>query len=515
MKASTRRQFLRGTAGFTLALPFLESLVPRAARAGQAPFAAHPRFVCMTTQHGGVWGANMFPGDATAPTAQTLYSGHDMHHGALSLSSAAGGASLSAVLTASATALTSQIVSKMNVLRGIDVPFYLGHHTGGDLGNYARNDGEDGSQANYRPTIDQVMAYSQSFYPDLLTIRERSLHIGTHTNHCWGYSNPTAQTGTIDPIPLSQSSQALFDNIFVPEDTGEPQRPLVVDRVLESYNRLRTGAFGDASRLGARDRQRLDEHMDRLRDLETRLNAVASCGDVPEPTQDTLGLDVGGYSGNVADMRAYYQLYNDVIVAAFICGTSRIAVINSGETWSTQHPGLCCDWHDLVAHMSAQPDGAAQATMVAAQREFFESVFLDLANKLDVEEANGVTYLENSFLFWTQESGSTTHDPISLPIVSAGSAAGVFETGTYIDYRNRSSQAVANDYLPEHALRRPGITHNRFLGTVLQAMGLPTSEFELPGEHGYGLPLVDNTEAWSQAMMDDASEMLPVLTKDT
>jgi hypothetical protein len=469
----------------------------------------------MTTQHGGVWCANMFPADSVAAATQTLYPGHTMHFGQLALASQGGMNALSPVLTATASRLTPTMASKMSVLRGLDVPQYLGHHTGGDLGNYARNDAEDGSKSGYRPTIDQVLAYSDTYYGDLPSLRQRSLHVGTHQNHCWGWSNPTQKTGSIEALPLSQSSLALFSQIFVPdEDPNAPEpRPLVVDRVVESYNRLRSGAFGDAAKLGAADRQRLDEHMDRLHDLETRLHAVASCGDVPQPTSDTGALDVGGYSANVGDMRAFYQLYNDVIVAAFICGTSRIAVINSGETWSQQNPGLCCDWHDNIAHMSAEPDGAAQAVMVAAKRDFFESVFLDLVNKLDVEEANGVTYLDNSFVFWTQEAGSTTHDQVSLPIVAAGSAAGVFETGRYVDYRNRENLAIAHDYRPEYLNLRPGITHSRFLATVLQAMGLPTEEFEAPGETGYGLPLVTDAQVYPQAMLDDASDMLPVLTK--
>jgi hypothetical protein len=245
----------------------------------------------MTTQHGGVWGANMFPADSVASTPLNLYAGHAMHHGPLSAQPQGSSASLSPVLTASAANLSASLVAKMSVLRGIDVPFYLGHHTGGDLGNYARNDGEDGSHANYRPTIDQVLAYSPSYYADLPSLRERSLHVGTHANHCWGYSNPTQQTGNVDAIPLSQSAGALFTQVFVPEDDPSvPQRPLVVDRVLESYNRLRSGAFGDAQKLGGADRRRLDEHMDRLRDLETRLNAVASCGDVPPLAGDTSGV---------------------------------------------------------------------------------------------------------------------------------------------------------------------------------------------------------------------------------
>src|SRR5262245_7919006 len=101
MKAS-RRQFLRGAGGFTLALPILDSLFRGKASAGEAPYAEHPRFVCMTTQHGGVWGANMFPGDAAASSSLNLYPGFTGHFGALTAAQNGSTASISPVLSAPA-----------------------------------------------------------------------------------------------------------------------------------------------------------------------------------------------------------------------------------------------------------------------------------------------------------------------------------------------------------------------------------------------------------------------------
>ena len=431
-RRSSRRHFLKGSAGFTLALPFLGSIVDKEARAGEAPYATHPRYVAMTTQHGGVWGANMWPSDNALTTPVDLYAGHQGQRGALVPNVTGNLSSLSPVLTGDAAMLTPAMAAKMNLLRGLDVSSGLGHHNGGELGNFAA-EGEgvsEGPVQQHRPTIDQVMAYSPSFYPDLDSIRLRSMHIGTHRFHSWNYQNPDNPVeGQCVPQPLSQSSMALFEQIFVPEEVDADPRPLVVDRVLEHYQRLRHGTFGDAARLSSADAQRLDDHMDRLYDLQTRLNAGASCSDVLPPTGDTSGLEVGGYSNNVSDMVEYYRLYNDVIAAAFICGTSRIAVINSAETWSTEMPGLCCDWHQEVAHEAHNPDGVAQQILLEGKRLFFHSVFLDLVNKLDIEETDGVTYLDNSLVWWTQESGSTTHDSVSMPVVTAGSAAGVLETG--------------------------------------------------------------------------------------
>ena len=124
-------------------------------------------------------------------------------------------------------------------------PRHLGHHTGGHLGNYARADRQYsegdfvGKLGGPRPTIDQVMAYSSKFYPDLSGIRERSLHVGTDGGHSisWGYSNPTKNQGDVQPVHSAKSSLQLFNSIFVPMQTTQapaPTRTPVVDRVLES-----------------------------------------------------------------------------------------------------------------------------------------------------------------------------------------------------------------------------------------------------------------------------------------
>jgi hypothetical protein len=513
MTRETRRQFLRGAAGFTLALPFLESLANRRAIAGDPPFAAQPRFVHMTTEHGGVWGEHMFPADSAAPNKRTLFTDHVMHHGPLARTVNASSASLSPVLTAGSSKLTEAMVSKMNVIRGLDIMFYISHHTGGHLGNYAATTAD--AQGEHRPTIDQVLAYSPKFYPSLGSIKERSLHIGTRTDVSWGYTSPDDPQSALQPVPLSNSSLALFNKIFVPEADPDA-RPLVVDRVVENYRRLRSGAFGDAARLSGKDRRRLDDHMDRLRDLETRLNAVADCSDVVVSTEDSADHKAGVYTADIASMRKHYELFNDVIVAAFMCGTSRIAVISTEETWSTEFPGM--DWHDYVAHEASQ-SAAKEGIMVEANRYFFESVFLDLAEKLDRDEADGMTYLDNSLLVWTQESGHLTHESNSIPVVTAGSGAGYFQTGKYVDYRDRDNKILVNDYddpnQGQERLRRPGLSYNQWLANVLRAGGLSPSDFEAPGERGYGLLTrnPEKTEAWPQRVLNIASDPLPVLVK--
>jgi len=513
-----RRQFLVGTGGFMLALPFMGSLLPRTAQA-QA-FTPQRRFVAWATPHGAAWGPNMCPADSMLTGSTNIYSDHKVRHGALKLAVSGGRASLSPVLTASSSALTDRVASKLNVLRGFDIPFYIGHNTGSHLGNYRRTDNASVSFGEM-PTIDQIMAYSPSFYPDLGSVRQRSMHIGDTISY--GYSNPQAGSGSIQGVPTANSSKALFDEIFVPA-TQAPENPRVpvVDRVMESYRQLRTGAFGDASRLSAADRQRLDDHLARLSELERRVNVVASCGDVDPPSREVSkgspGYHAGIFGPGVpAQTSEFYQVFNDVIAAAFMCGTSRIATIYSYETWSA----FAGDWHQEVAHQADQQDGFKQGIVVAAYQKFFETVFLDLVNKLDIEEADGQTYLDNTLMQWTQESGPSTHDSISLPVITAGSAGGFFKTGSYIDYRNREADVLERHNWIWTSELRPGLLYNQWLATAMQAMGVPPSEFERDGNKGYGSYYSESpnagvrsrnaADAWPDRVHSDASKIVPLL----
>ncbi|RYE94104.1 MAG: DUF1552 domain-containing protein [Myxococcales bacterium] len=478
-----RRMWLRGAAGFTLALPFLPSLAPRSAQAGPAP--ARRRFIALGTEHGCIRQANMLP-DASKLPDQLDYAGHKVRRGDLALTVSGGRASLSPVLSASASLLTPALVKKMNVLRGFDVVPNLGHHRGGHLGNFADNDGNLEGQMGlaHRPTIDQVLAWSKSFYPSLDTIKERSLHGAVwwgDGNLSWGYANPSTQSGTIQPLNIEYDSLALFNKIFVPPTTG-PQRTPLVDLVLEDYKRVRH----TSRRLSAADRQRLDDYMGRMSELQRKLKVNASCGSVTVPTTSSSKVREGdpSFDVNPVTQAAAWQLVNDVVVAAFACDTSRIATLRVGDTEIFSN--FTGSWHHEVAHLAWKLDDLTpQQNLVASRQRIFEHVFLDLAAKLDaVQEVDG-TLLDSTLLQFTQEAGPSTHSQREMPVITAGSAAGALRTGHHCDYRNLDAPGSGEG--TESVTTHRGLLYNQWLGTVLQAMGLPPSEYESGGLGGYGL----------------------------
>ena len=509
--ATTRRQFLRGAGGFTLALPFLPSLVhPRDARADAVP---KKRFVQMCTQHGAIWGANMYP-DASTLTDATTYAARTVKRGKLAPQTTAGTAQLSAVLSGPATLLTPALAAKMNVLRGCDVPWYIGHHTGGHLGNFARNDGNgsDGQymQAYATPTIDQLMAWSPKFYADLTTIRQRSLVIGSRISYNWSNPSSPAALGPVQEVAGTTDAAALFKQIFVGAGMPDPNAvtKTVVDRVTADYLRLRNAS----TRLSANDRLRLDDHMQRLSELERQVNVTATCPAVMPVTTDTNGLrNMATYGVTPAMQQQYYQAMNDVIVAAFFCDTSRIAVMNIGEDFSS----YVGDWHADVAHHAADPDGAKQAVILAAHQLTFQQVFLDLCSKLDVDDGTGQTYLDNALVVWTQESGEYTHAGQGMPIVTAGGAGGFLSTGNYCDYRNPALVSDNGEQGNMVVKIFGGLLWQQWLGTALQAMGLARADYETNGLGGYPGPIKFVGPGYTKVYPDDvwtaATALLPYL----
>lgn len=481
VKKISRRHVLRGIGGFALATPFLPSLLT-GSEAKAAPTGAPRRFLALRTDHGGVNGANMFPGDSVLSDS-IEYAGHTVRRGALSVGGMSGTASLSPVLSAPAESLSPALVAKMNVVRGLDVGFYLSHNRGGTLGNFGDSDHEPRTLI---PTCDQALAWSDKFYTSLDTILQRSIVVGSG-QMSWGHTNPQDPNSPVESLHAEVSSQTLFGQLYRDPGNQMEQRPPIVDLVLEDFNRLRQSN----RRLSSADRQRLEAHVAKLDEIQRRLNVTLACDGVVPPTADSGTLWHGNFVRNIPDHVEFWRLMNDVIVASLSCDTSRIVTLRAGDMWSDSGAtgwfhDTPLEWHQDIAHQWFTD--SSQQALVESNQRFFQNVFLDLVNKLDaVQEADGGTLLDACLAFWTMESGSHTHDPIDLPIVMAGGACGWLNTGSYIDYRNRN--VVAHDGQGEFDIGVPtyvGLLYNQFLGTCMQAMGLAPEDYEVEPGGGYG-----------------------------
>jgi len=465
---------LRGSGGIAVGLPLLPSLLPGKAYGSGLRFEVPPSFAAFATVHGGVRESNFQPSASLLTDKKDIYTGHEIRWGELKVVNNR----ISEVLRGAA--LTPALVKKMNVLWGFDLPFYMGHHSGGHLGNFVDSDqGPKGLPPWV--SVDQFLAYSPKFYGPSDPVRLRSMTSGRggfQTGISHTYRNPAARTGVQGT--RKQGIGEMFRTLFsggVPEQSKpQERRAPIVDGILDSYKRLRVSN----RRLSANDRVRLDDHIGRLDELERTLTAKPeiSC-EANQPRGESLGAG------------------NDLIAMAFACGVSRVATVSlSGPDHNAAH-----------AHN--------QGVLVPWNQRDFEGAFLNLASKLDaIEVAPGQTLLDSSLVQWTNGAGHRTHAAQAMTIVTAGSANGYFNTGLYVDYRSKSNKArlrLLGGIQPE----KLGLLQRQWLSNVLLSMGHVPEDFEKNGKPGYGDDHVRDTypSAVAPGVMQDASKPLPVITK--
>jgi Protein of unknown function (DUF1552) len=487
-----RRHFLQGL-GVSLALPMLPSLMPKA----HAALGQNKSMVYISEHHGGVNEEFIYPSRNPA-NEQVLYTGdaaqgldHRTRMEALMnfLQTRNSGLfpttemELSPVLGS----FLNPHLSKINLVRGLDVMFYIGHHEGGYLGNFYETN--EAVKPLLRPmeTIDQIIARSSSFYATrpVLPIMQVASQ--------WSFSY-ALQSGNIASANV-QDNWTLVNSILGSAQpvSNNSQMTTYLNRIHDDYSRLSSGAFGASRRLSRDDKLRVEEHVSMLNELTTKIGnqGSASCSSALSPVANERA-DYWPAGLTQAQKIARWENTTNLIAGAIKCGASRLANIQVPVSANFQG-----DWHQQVAHRrDGENDPNVLRLLVENSRFTAQHVFTKLASKLDVDRGDGSTYLDNALISWVPEAGPVTHNFLDNYALTAGSAGGYFRTGNYVDYRNLTSRALVENNGTRLDKLRPGLPYVRWLYTLLKAMGVPDNEFARTGMIGYGDNYVDRNPSW-------------------
>jgi hypothetical protein len=523
IKSKSRRMFLQGSSGALLGIPFLVSVVPKQARAQQQ---VKKRFIALKSYSTQVirdwYPARPTPGyqlrgpwspanrdDATVALNQ-LIPGQRDHRWAPLVDFARGGQGISRIIDQK----FNRYLNKMMLVRGLDFHMDTNHNGGGMLGNFASSEGEayqdfrrplneQGNNRN-RATIDQIMAYSNSFYTQGVPAGgARSIHLACRRYRgdlkdlmcftTFGDPNRAPQ-----PVTTILNPQEAFDQIFggmmnnnnnqTPAPETDPgNRTQLMNLVFEDFQRVRNGR-----RISSSDKLLLDNYMDRLTDLITALSSSGPIQVGGECRVPNRPPSINNAS-NGTSVRESNQHMVNIIIAAILCGHTNIATldIKSGFDSDTgigsPHAGdVPGQWHGSAHRWSDNDNTAAMRQLLGINKWIADSLYYPIVEALDaVDDGNGQTVLDNSVVYWGNELGFN-HLAYSVPALTAGSAGGFLNTGRYYDYIQWNRQAGKFSQDGGHTI--PGVTHNRFLATLLQSMNISQAEYEAynHGEAGYG-----------------------------
>lgn len=205
-------------------------------------------------------------------------------------------------------------------------------------------------------------------------------------------------------VSPSLAYRGLFMDFMPPDDDGpDPQAELERRLRVSSLSYAGEQITSLQGQLGAVDRQRLDEHLTRIRDLEMRLLATttptgAGCADPMLADEDPADL-----GPDLPDQNARADLFIDLIQMAFACDMTR--VLSLGGASAMTGAGMRHELWNAVGGLHGEVQhGSSQAELDAANRWFIDVYARVIASFADVPEGAG-SMLDNVAAVYAMEGG--------------------------------------------------------------------------------------------------------------
>ncbi len=323
--------------------------------------------------------------------------------------------------------------SDFTVISGLKLT-YGGGHTGDRTfltGTNVRSAG-----AKLRASCDQELAYAvgkQTRFQSLILGIKRGTGFGGNQDQTLSWS----PNGT--PLPSENRPHIVFDLLFRP-DTEQTllQREADFLRRTSVLDSLRDEARGLNISLGADDKQKLDEYLTGIRDLERRMQEEKSWLRKPKPKVEAVafgkeqGLDPDKAG---LEYRRYQRLMFDVITLALQSDSTRVVsymarMDGQDGTGAWRDLGNPYNYHEMTHH-GEDPDKLKWFTKADI---WYMEEWAYFLNKLkNIKEADG-SLLDNTLVSYGSSNGSVNaHLNTDLPtMIAGGSGLGVKHQGHII-----------------------------------------------------------------------------------
>jgi hypothetical protein len=403
----SRRTFLRGTFGATMALPFLDAMVPALTAQSRTAAASPFRFGVIYMPSGifpDQWHPDKVGGDFDfKPVMQPLEPFRDK------------------LVT----------ISKMRAPWGESI------HVGASAA-FLNGVGPDVSRAGTgdafgkirsKKTLDQCIADHVAGDTPLRSIEVGTEDMGTAVGACDGfpcmYFNTLAWRDDSSPLPVSINPRVTFERMF--GETGSPEqraarlkeKQSLLDSVMAETAKLR-------HRLGASDRAIFDEYLTNIRQVEQQIDRMES----------RLGVLTGNPSAPIGRPQAFddhMTVTYDLMHLALQGDISRVFTFMIGHEPSDRsyaHIGVS-DTHHSITHHGNDAEKLAKYAKIGTYQIVKFAEFLD---KLKATPDGDGTLLDHSLMYWgSGMSNGNAHDRNNPPAVLVGGAHGRMKGNRHVE----------------------------------------------------------------------------------
>ena len=411
-KAMSRRTVLRGL-GTSLALPFLDSMVPALSAVTRLQEAGPRRFTVMYVAHG-----------YSPPYWLPATDGPDYE------------------LTMPLQPL-AKFRDRMLLLSGIDNDVAL-QRPADPRGGHGRMAPAFMCGLHAKPTqgadfeagvsIDQIAANhigQETPLPSLqLSLDAIDLSGSCDSGYSCAYTNTLSWRTPTLPLPMQDNPRAVFERLFGDTGSTDPavrakrlrEQRSILDSVLDKTQQL-------SGSLGAGDRRRFDQYLQSLREVERRMERAEA--------QSGRELPVVEQPMSVPDtFPEYAHLMIDLLVLAYQADLTRVAAFMlakeiSGRTFP--EIGVSDGFHGL-SHHGNDPEKMAALAKVNAHMTSMLAYFL---GKMQASPEGTGSLLDHGVILYGSNHGDPNkHEPRELPILVFGGDR--IKGGRHIRYHDRA-----------------------------------------------------------------------------
>jgi len=256
-------------------------------------------------------------------------------------------------------------------------------------------------------SMDQLLAEQEAFGQ---ATRYSSIETGAHP-----LSEGIAFTRDGVPLPALCDAPKLYNKLFGDDDV-DPQ--VVLDRLRKRKSML-DGLIEDIQyverRLDRVDREKLDEYVTSVRQIEKKITKTEEWLHTPKPRP---AVEQPTETPSLENYLELAEVFTDLLVAAFQTDQTRVASFYFKNTSLATSAGTISDYHSFTHHNGNE----VQQNELARADRGRNVAFARLLEKLKTKtEADGTPLLENTLiLYGGATEDANVHQGRSLPLVLAG-----------------------------------------------------------------------------------------------
>jgi hypothetical protein len=273
-------------------------------------------------------------------------------------------------------------------------------------------------------------------------------------------------TGAGVLIPCEEKPSSVYKQLFLQGSKREVDEQL---RKLELGKSIMDAVAGQTNdllrKLGAKDRERVDQYMTGVRELEKRLVAAEQWEHVPKPkTNEPAPLDPADPKEYIEKVRLMYDMSRLALETDSTRAITLLLDSVNSPTIEVEGTDITDGYHNLSHHGKSESKLKQLVAIDQSHMRLLDEMFSKMKS---VAEGNETLFDRTMILYGSNLGNANTHVTTNLPVLFAG---GGFRHGQHLAFDTLNNYPLPNLFVS--MLQRMNLDVDRFATSTGTMRGL-------------------------------------------